>query len=89
MRPDVDGTADNHLGELQRRDDHRDETRWLEAHRAQCIVRVHDGVYAVVHDDEPARGRRVLGVREPGVDEYGDVMVPVQEDQRLFAQHDE
>lgn len=41
----------------------------------------------VVHDDEPARRRRVLGVREPGVEEHGDVMVPVEEDQRLLTQH--
>lgn len=89
VRPDVHRTADDHLQQLQRCDHHRNEARRLEAHRAQRIVRVHDRVYAVVHDDEPARGRRVLGVREPRVDQHGDVVVPVQEDQRLLAQHNE
>lgn len=89
VRPDVDRTADDHLQQLQRRDHHRDEARRLEAHGAQRIVRVHDRVHAVVHHDEPARRRRVLGVREPRVDQHGDVVVPVQEDQRLLAQHNE
>lgn len=89
MRPDVYGTADNHLGELQRRDDHRNSSWWLESHGSQSVVRVHYGVHAVVHDDEPTCGRGVLGVREPGVDEHGYVMVPVEEDQRLFAKYDE
>lgn len=42
---------------------------------------------AVVHGDEPARGGCVLCVAKPGVHQHGDVMVPVQEDERLFPQH--
>lgn len=44
---------------------------------------------AVVHHDVPSRGRGVLRVWEPGVQQYGNVVIPVQEDQRLLAQHDE
>lgn len=87
VRPHVDRAADDHLRELQRRDEHRDETGRIEAHGAQCVVRVHQGVHAVVHDDEPPRGGSVFRVAEPGVHEHGDVVVPVQEDERLFPQH--
>lgn len=41
----------------------------------------------IVHDDEPARGRRVLRERVPGVQQDGDVMIPVEEDERLLAEH--
>lgn len=89
VRPHVDRTAHHHLRQLQRRDEHRDEARRVEAHRSQRVVRVHERVHAVVHGDEPARRRGVLRVAEPGVHEHGDVVVPVQEDQRLFPQHNE
>lgn len=89
MRPHIDQTADDHLQQLERCNHHHDEARRLEAHRSQCIVRVHDAVHAIVHHDKPASGRRVFGVREPCVDQNGDVMVPVQKDERLFAQHNE
>lgn len=89
VRPDVDGTADNHLRQLEGGDHHRDEARRAELERAQGIVGVHEAVDAVVHDDEPAGRRGVLRVREPRIHQHGDVVVPVQEDQRLLAQHDE
>lgn len=89
VRPNVDGTADNHLGQLQRRDEHRDKAGRIEAHRSQGVVRVHQRVDTVVHHDEPARRGRVFRVAEPGVHQHRDVVVPVQEDQRLLAQHNE
>jgi len=88
-RPDVDGTPHDHLRQLTRRDHHGDTLPRVIAHGAQRVVRVHDGVHAVVHDDVPAGGRRVLCIGEPGVQQHGDVVVPVQEDEGLFAQHDE
>lgn len=42
---------------------------------------------AVVHYDEPARGWSVLSEGEPGVQQHGDVVVPVQEDEWLLAQN--
>lgn len=89
MRPDVDGTADDHLRQLQGCDDHRDEAGRAELQRTEGVVGVHQRVHAVVHDHEPAGRGGVLGVGEPRVHEDGDVVVPVEEDQRLFAQHDE
>lgn len=89
VRPDVDGTADNHLRQLEGGDHHRDEAWRAELERTKGIVGVHEAVDAVVHDDEPAGRRGVLGVWEPRIHQHSDVVVPVQEDQRLLAQHDE
>lgn len=41
----------------------------------------------VVHDNEPPRRGGVLGEGVPGVEQDGDVMVPVQKDERFLAQH--
>lgn len=46
-------------------------------------------MYEIVHDNEPASGRGIFGVREPSVNQHGDVMVPVQKDERLLPQHNE
>lgn len=89
VRGVVDETTDQHLRQLTGRDGHRDGRRRPVAHRAHRVIRVHHRVHRVVHHDEPPRGRRELVVREPRVQQHGDVMVPVQEDQWLFAQHDE
>lgn len=87
VRPQIDAAADDHLCELQSGDHHGDETRWVVAHGAQRVVRIHHRVHAVVHNNEPSGRRRVFGVGEPGVDQHRDVMIPVEEDQRLLAQH--
>ena len=42
-----------------------------------------------VHDDEPPGGGGVLAEGVPAVDEDRDVVVPVEEYQLLFPQHDE
>jgi hypothetical protein len=89
VRPDIDGTTKDHLCQLEGCDDHGDETGRAEFQRTQSVVGVHQRVHTVVHDHEPAGGGGVFGVGEPGVHEDGDVMVPVEEDQRLLAQHDE
>lgn len=44
-------------------------------------------MHTVVHNYEPACGTSVFCIAEPRVDQHRDVMIPVQEDQRLFAQH--
>lgn len=66
--PDIDSTADNHLRQLTWSDEHGDVLPRLISHGTQCVIWVHDGVYAVVHDDIPACGRRVFGVGEPRVE---------------------
>lgn len=83
--PKVDGTADNHLCQLQRCDDHWNETWRFVAHGTQCIIRIHHRMHAIVHHNEPSGRRRVFGVGKPWIDQYGDVMIPMQKDQRLLA----
>lgn len=89
MRPDVDCTANDHLSQLQGGNQHGNRTRRLEVQGTQSIVRVHHRVDAVVHHDEPTGRGGVFGVREPRVHQHSDVVVPVQEDQWLFSEHDE
>ena len=45
--------------------------------RLEEVVRVHQGVDNEVHDHKPPGGGRVLTERVPAVDQHGDVMVPV------------
>lgn len=83
----VDVYAKDHLGQLGARDRHVDPFGNLETERAEAVIRVHDGMYCVVHEDEPAaRGGKVFA-RKPAVDEHGGVVVPVQEDELLFPQN--
>lgn len=42
-----------------------------------------------VHDHEPPGGSGVLAEGVPAVDEDSDVVIPVQEYQLLFPEHDE
>lgn len=85
--PHVNRAADDHLQQLQRRDNHGDLPRGPVAHRSQSVVTVHHGMHAVIHDDEPASAGRVLRVAEPRVEQHSNVVVPMQEDQGLFTQH--
>lgn len=83
--PYINSTSYHHLSELQCCDAHGQLLGWEVSHTAKGIVRVHDTVDTVVHDDEPTRGRRVLCVGKPTVKQHSDVVVPVQEDERLLA----
>lgn len=89
VRPEVDRAPHDHLQQLQRGDQHGELPRGAVPHRPQRVVRVHDRVHAVVHHDEPPRAGRVLREAEPAVEQHGDVVVPVEEDQRLLPEHDE
>lgn len=89
VRGVIDETADEHLDQLTGRDEHGNGLRRPVAHCPARVIRVHHRVHRVVHHDEPSGGRRELVVRKPRVHQHGDVMVPVQEDERLFSQHDE
>ncbi len=85
----VDVAAGDHLQDLRRGDHLRDEAGHLDAHGLARVVRVHHRVHKVVHGHEPAARRRKVLVRVPAVDEHGGVVVPVEEDELLLAQHDE
>lgn len=87
--PEIDRTPDHHLQQLEGSDEHGHLPRRTVPHRPQRVIRVHNRVDAVVHDDEPASASRVLGVAEPAVEEDGDVVVPVEEDEGLLPEDDE
>lgn len=89
VRPNVDGGAHHHLEELGSGDAHGDPAWHAEFQGLEGVVAVHDTVHQVVHADEPAGSGDVVGVGVPGVQENGHVMVPVEEDEGLFPQHDE
>lgn len=85
----VDHEAHYHLRYLDTCDELVYPTCNIKPHRTRRIVCVHKRMNSVVHHHEPAAGTSVVCVAVPHVNHDADVMVPVQEDQRLFAQHDE
>lgn len=50
----VDIAADDHLNELHGGDDERDLLGHVESHGLESVVGVHDGMYQIVHGNEPA-----------------------------------
>lgn len=85
----VDEAAYKHLHQLTGRNEHGHPGRRPVAHGPGRVVRVHHRMDGIVHDDEPPGGRREFHVREPRVQQHGNVVIPVQKDERLFSQHDE
>lgn len=85
----IDHATHQHLGDLRQGDEHGELARDPEASGPQGIVRVHDGVHSIVHGHEPAApGHHVL-VGIPRVQQHGNVMVPVQEDELLLPKNNE
>ena len=99
----VDEAAQDHLYELEGGDQHGHTPRHSQPDSSsdqqpggryspdglEEVVGVHQRVHEEVHDDEPAGWSRVLAEGVPAVDEDGDVVIPVEEYQLLFPQHDE
>ena len=56
---------------------------------SDTIVGVHEGMDSIVHDHKPSAGGGEANIRVPGEPEDSDMMVPVEEDQLLFPQHNE
>lgn len=87
-RDDVD--TDNHLGELEGCEE--DAPVGTNTAGSDGIVEVHEGVNEEVHDGEgPAGAVEVVCnlIRVPAVQGSHDMVVVVEEDQRLLAEHDE
>lgn len=89
VRDVVDETANQHLSQLTGRDEHGYLLGHPVTHGAGRVIQVHYRVHRVVHDNEPPGGRRKLRVREPRIQQHGDVMVPVQKDERFLAHYHE
>ena len=79
----------DHLSDLSAGDNHGKWAGHAKTGGTCSVVAVHDCVHGVVHGHEPAAAGHHVFVGVPGVQQHGDVMVPVQEDQTLFPQHDE
>lgn len=84
-----DGQAHGHLHDLGSGDHHGAEAGHAHAGRLRRVVGVHEGVDGVVHGHEPASACHLVPVGEPGVDQNGDVVVPVEEDEALLPQDNE
>ena len=85
----VDNTSNDHLYQLERGDNHRNDLGNSVPQSPKCVVCVHDGVYHEVHHDEPPGWGGVLAERVPAVDQDGDVVIPVQEYKLLLPQDNE
>lgn len=81
-----DGEAHGHLHDLGHGDQHGAGARHTHAGRLGRVVGVHEGVNSVVHGHEPAPACHLVPVGEPGVEQNGDVVVPVEEDEPLLPQ---
>mmetsp|Transcript_22362 Transcript_22362/g.71546 ORF Transcript_22362/g.71546 Transcript_22362/m.71546 type:complete len:272 (-) Transcript_22362:504-1319(-) len=89
-----DGHCDpkDHLGELQGRDEHREalgEVLGALARLRQPKVGVHDAVHGVVHRRKPEAGADPRRVSVPAEEQHGEVVVPVQKDDRGLAHQQE
>ena len=81
--------ANEHLGDLGDGDEHSGEGLGAHAQRLQAVVAVHEGVHGVVHGHEVKSRASHRGVGTPAKQQHGHVVVPVQEDERSLAEHDE
>jgi hypothetical protein len=80
-----DDDADNHLRNLETSDNHRVEPLGAEFHGHQEIISVHASVNTVVHGDKENSWRRGRDIRMPAIKQNRDVVVPMQEDERLLV----
>jgi hypothetical protein len=86
-RDRLDGHADEHLRDLERRDEPR-PARLLAAGR-QSIVGVHERVDAAVHRGEDEAGGGVRREGSPALREDGEVVEPVEEDDGALREDEE
>lgn len=83
------GARDDELEDLKGGDGLRDDTGYANLHRAEEVVRVHEGVDDKVQIDSVSieSGGQWVGI--PGVDHGKNVMVPVEEHQWTLAENEE
>ncbi len=81
----VEVDAPDHLRDLQRGQQNVHPLGYLELHGARRIIRVHERVDRVVDAAEPASRAHEIMHGIPARDEHRRVMIPVQEDELLFA----
>jgi hypothetical protein len=79
----------HHLRDLKDGNDHGIEPLGAKLHGHQKVIAIHGSMYAVVHHNEKDSGRRGCHVRMPAVQENSNMVVPMQEDERLFVDDNE
>lgn len=73
----VNDTAHQHLSDLGEGDEHGELPGDAETRGPQGVVRVHDGMHAIVHCHEPTAPGHHVFVGVPRVQQHSDVVVPV------------
>ncbi len=84
----IQNDSGKHLGELYGSYGLGHPLGWGSSTGTDGVIRIHDGVDAVIDDAKPDAGGYRIRVTEPAVDEDGDVVVPVKDDQLLLPQND-
>ena len=79
----------DHLQDLSAGDEHGEGAGHAQPGGPRGVIAVHERVHAVVHGHEPAAAGHHVFVGVPGVEQHGDVVVPVQEEELLLPEHDE
>lgn len=79
--------ADNHLYDLEDRDDH--SPPWSPSTRGEVVIKVHDGVDKIVDCAKEDPNGLAANVGVPRVQQDGQVMEPVQEGERLLPGYNE
>ena len=80
--------AHDHLRNLRRRDYHGWQPLGFNVTRHEAVIEVHNGVDAVIHHDKENTGRTGGDIGMPAVQQDGNVMVPVQENQFFLVDND-
>lgn len=81
--------AHDHLGDLGDSDVHAVEPLRLDLDCHKEVVKIHDGVDAVVHRDKHDPNRVLGHVRMPAIQQDRNVVVPVQKDEGFLVNDDE
>jgi len=83
------GDTYHHLTNLGNRNPNGLEPFGFAPYRHQKVVKVHNGMDCIVHGAKDDTRGRILQVGNPAVDQHGNVMVPVKEDERFLVYNNE
>lgn len=76
----VDHATHHHLSDLRQSDEHGKLAGDFEAGGPQSVVGIHNGMNQVVHGHEPTTAGHHVLIGVPGIQQYCNVVIPMQED---------